>query len=859
MFGRSSKVLFSDAALGGFVTLLCLIAYFGDWPLFQSLESWTYDVRAPLRANPKPSDQIVIVGVDEESLTRVGRWPWPRSVIGELLDILRESGAKVIGVGFVFSEPDQNQGLQEVRAIRRELALQGQSVPESRRGAKAREAEGRGQDMLRMTLDLLGEAEMRLDHDAKLEAVLQRTPQVVLPMLMEPGKPGGETEDIPKPVLANALAAPEQPLGTDILIQLETRKLLPPLPAFLPEGMALGHLTMVADRDGKVRQEQLALEHRGRLYPSFALRILSAYLMIPTNLITATPGTGVTIGMIRLPTDEALRMPISFNGPAGTFKTVPAHAVLTGQVLPETFRGKLVLLGPVAPEITEHLATPMSRGMPGMEIVANVLQNTLGKNLLAPPPWAFMAEFGMLVGFGLILMVALPHLGTVAAGLVTGVLLAGCLVGTTLAYTRHGYLVTALYPSLLLIAGFTAHAMRRLLVRSKQQEMVVADSIESNKMLGLSFQGQGMLDLAFEKFKKCPLDEPVMDLLYNLAMDFERKRMLNKAVAVYEHIATQNPDFKDIKDRTARLKEAEMMGMTIGGGRKRTTADGTVIVTGAAARPTLGRYEIEKELGRGAMGTVFLGKDPKINRFVAIKTLRLDEVDAEVAGEVKERFFREAESAGRLNHPNIVTIHDAGEEQELGYIAMEVLDGKDLKEWCRKDNLLPVKQVLEIVAEVAEALDYAHSQNVVHRDIKPANIMLQKDGTVKVTDFGIARITTSSKTQTGVLLGTPNYMSPEQITSTKVDGRADIFSLGVVLFEMLTGEKPFQSDNAATLMFQIAKEPHPSALKIRPDLPPACEAVIDKALQKNPDQRYQRGAEMAEAVRACAQGLSSVH
>jgi eukaryotic-like serine/threonine-protein kinase len=853
VLGRTFKYLFSDAALGGFVTLLCLIAYFGDWPLLHSIEAWTYDVRVPLRANPKPSDQIVIVGVDEESLTRVGRWPWPRSVIGELLDILRESGARVIGVGFLFSEPDQNQGLQEMRAIRRELSLQG--VPEPKPGSKSREGEGRAQEMLRMALDLLGEAEMRLDHDAKLEAVLQRTPQAVLPMVMEPGKPGGETEEISKPVLANALAAPAKPFDTGILLQLETRKLVPPLPAFQPDGVALGHLTITADRDGKVRQEQLVLEHRGNLYPSFALRILSAYLAVPTAQITAQPGIGVTVGAIRLPTDEALRMPISFNGPAGTFKAIPAHAVLTGQVLPETFRGKLVLLGPVAPDITEHLATPTSRGMVGMEVAANVLQNALNKNLLSTPPWAFMAELGMLLGFGLILMAGLPRLGTLSAGIVTAVLLAGCLAGTTLAYTRHGYLVTAFYPSLLLILGFATHGARRFLVTTKQQEMVVADGIESNKMLGLSFQGQGMLDMAFEKFKKCPLDDSVMDLLYNLAMDFERKRMFNKSIAVYDHIATQNPAFKDIAERKARLREAEAT-MTFGGGLKRATAEGTVIVTGGAARPTLGRYEIEKELGRGAMGTVFLGKDPKINRFVAIKTLRLDEVDAELVADVKERFFREAESAGRLNHPNIVTIHDAGEEQELGYIAMEVLDGKDLKEWCRKDNLLPVKQVLEIVAEVAEALDYAHSQNVVHRDIKPANIMMQKDGTVKVTDFGIARITTSSKTQTGVLLGTPSYMSPEQITSTKVDGRADIFSLGVVLFEMLAGEKPFQSDNAATLMFQIAKEPHLSILKIRPDLPATCEAIIDKALQKDAAQRYQRAGEMAQALRACAQSLT---
>ncbi len=853
MLGRTSKLLFSDAALGGFVTLLCLIAYFGDWPLLRSIEAWSYDVRVSLRANPKPSDQIVIVGVDEESLTRIGRWPWPRSVIGELLDILRESGAKVIGVGFVFSEPDQNQGLQEVRAIRRELALQG--VPEPKPGSKPREGEARSQGMLRMALDLIGEAEVRLDHDAKLEATLQRTPQVVLPILMELGKPSGEAEELSKPVLANALATPEPPLSTDTLLQLETRKLVPPLPAFLPDGVALGHLTVSSDRDGKVRQEQLVLEHRGRLYPSFALRILGAYLTVPTAQIVAQPGTGVTVGTVRLPTDEALRMPISFNGPAGTFKAVPAHAVLTGQILPDTFRGKLVLLGPVATDITEHFTTPASRGMTGMEIVANVLQNALSKNLIATPPWAFMAELGMLAGFGIILMAGLPRLGTIAAGLVTGVLLIGCLVGTTLAYAHHGYLVTALYPSLLLILGFVTLGGRRFLATTKQQEMVVADGIESNKMLGLSFQGQGMLDMAFEKFKKCPLDEPVMDLLYNLAMDFERKRMFNKSIAVYEHIATQDPAFKDIKERTARLKEAEMT-MTFGSGLKRTNSEATVMVTGGTARPTLGRYEIEKELGRGAMGTVFLGKDPKINRFVAIKTLHLDGVDSEMIAAVKERFFREAESAGRLNHPNIVTIHDAGEEQELGYIAMEVLDGKDLKEWCRKDNLLPVKQVLEIVADVAEALDYAHSQDVVHRDIKPANIMMQKDGTVKVTDFGIARITTSSKTQTGVLLGTPSYMSPEQITSTKVDGRADIFSLGVVLFEMLTGEKPFQSDNAATLMFQIAKEPHPSILKIRPDLPATCETIIDRALQKTADQRYQRAAEMAQALRTCVQSLS---
>jgi serine/threonine-protein kinase len=278
---------------------------------------------------------------------------------------------------------------------------------------------------------------------------------------------------------------------------------------------------------------------------------------------------------------------------------------------------------------------------------------------------------------------------------------------------------------------------------------------------------------------------------------------------------------------------------------------------GSDIKPTLGRYEIVKELGRGAMGIVYLGKDPKIHRSVAIKTMRLDEVEGDEVEDVKARFFREAESAGKLSHPNIVTIYDAGEEQDLAYFAMEVLDGVDLKDLCKKRNLLPVKRTLEIVTKVSEALDYAHSQNVVHRDIKPANIMVMPDGTVKVTDFGIARVTTSVKTQTGIVLGTPSYMSPEQLSGAKVDGRSDLFALGIVLFEMLTGERPFQGESVATLMYVIANQPHPSPFELRPDLPKTVGGVIDRALQKDAPKRYQRGLEMAQDLRTVMQGLSS--
>lgn len=269
--------------------------------------------------------------------------------------------------------------------------------------------------------------------------------------------------------------------------------------------------------------------------------------------------------------------------------------------------------------------------------------------------------------------------------------------------------------------------------------------------------------------------------------------------------------------------------------------------------PRRGRYQVEKELGRGAMGVVYLGRDPEIGRMVAIKTMALSrESTPEARAEVRERFFREAEAAGRLNHPNIVTIYDAGEEQDLAYIAMEFLGGGDLGTYAKPGNLLPLSRLLGIAARVAEALAYAHRQNVVHGDIKPANIMWEPDtDTVKVTDFGFARITDSSKTRTGVVLGTPSYMSPEQLAGGKIDGRSDLYSLGVALYQLACGKLPFEGESLAQLLFRIANEPPANILGLRPGLPPSVAQVIHKAMTKEPRERYRDGEEMGRALRDC--------
>ena len=264
-----------------------------------------------------------------------------------------------------------------------------------------------------------------------------------------------------------------------------------------------------------------------------------------------------------------------------------------------------------------------------------------------------------------------------------------------------------------------------------------------------------------------------------------------------------------------------------------------------------GRYVIVSELGRGAMGAVHRAVDPLIERDVAIKTL-LPDLPPEIMVEVRERFLREARSAGRLNHPNIVTIYDVGEQDGIAYIAMELLEGKSLQQILRETPRLPLATVADLVAQVADGLDLAQRFKITHRDIKPANIMVSADWRAKLTDFGVAHVASSSMTQTGSALGSPKYMSPEQVTGQPLDPRSDIFSLGVVLYEMLVRRTPFEraGDNAVfAVLHRIAAEPHAAVTGIDPRIPPAFDAVIDRALAKSPDQRYQRASDMANDLR----------
>ncbi len=265
----------------------------------------------------------------------------------------------------------------------------------------------------------------------------------------------------------------------------------------------------------------------------------------------------------------------------------------------------------------------------------------------------------------------------------------------------------------------------------------------------------------------------------------------------------------------------------------------------------LGKYEIRRELGRGAMGVVYEGYDPLIERVVALKTIRADQLVGDNAHDIIARFRREAQAAGRLSHPNIVSIYDFGEDAGVWYIAMEFIKGRELKEYFEANERFTTADAVRILTQILSALGYSHKLGVIHRDIKPANIILLADGSVKVADFGIAHIESSELTQVGAVLGTPSYMSPEQIQGLPIDGRSDLFSVGVILYQFLTGERPFTGSSTITMRKVLEENPLPPS-RFNVQIPGAMDAVVRKALEKRADDRYQTAEEFAAALQAAA-------
>jgi serine/threonine-protein kinase len=838
-----------DWFLGVVVAVVLLLA--GGSQLIQSLERSAYDwgVRASSRT---PSDRVAVIAIDDASISNIGRWPWSRDVHAQMTDKLAAAKVKVIGNLVFFTEPQLDPGLNYVNKL---IDIYSRVAPMPADST----APASGGDLASIGT-VLREAESALNTDRRLSESYGKAANVVLPMLFELGEPRGKPDKpLPDYVSKNNLTNIEK-TGDDL--PLPSASVVYPIELLGKNAAGIGHLNANVDVDGGIRSEPLVVSYYNQMFPSLSALIAAKSLNLDVKDIKVRLGEGVTLQNLKIKTDPLLQMYTYFykdrdGKPA--FQVDSFFDVYTGKIPVEKYRDKIVLIGPTAAGVGTTSVTPISPAMPPVLTLAHSVSSILQEHFFVAPSWGFWVEKLVFLLVAAYLIALLPRL---KAGMGAGVTMGLAVLLLALHFvlmTGQGMWLQLMQPLALLVVGHVLLITKRFMMTERGKEASDASSATNARMLGLAFQGQGQLDMAFDYFRKVPLDDTLMDNLYNLALDFERKRQFNKAESVFRYMADHNPKFRDLEQRLTRAKQLSETVILGGGGGGRSNASILGEGSNTVEKPMLGRYQVEKELGKGAMGVVYLGRDPKIGRVVAIKTMALSqEFEADELTEVKERFFREAETAGRLNHPQIVTIYDAGEEHDLCFIAMELLKGKDLAPYTKPDNLLPFDKVVSIIARVADALGYAHKLNVVHRDIKPANLMYDLEGdVVKVTDFGIARITDSSKTKTGMVLGTPSYMSPEQLSGKKVDGRSDLFSLAVSLYQMACGKLPFEGDSMAQLMFKIANEHAPDILEYNPNLSPAFVAFLDKAMAKDADERYQDGDAFAAALRATAGGGAS--
>jgi CHASE2 domain-containing sensor protein len=832
-----------------------------------------------LRATQRPSPQVIIVAVDEKSIARLGPPAWPRREYVPLIERLASAGARVIGFDFTF-------------------------------GALEREA----------------------DNNQLLAEAMRKAGNVVFGYeFTEVGDPSPPGTPPSKVIQANALrrftspAVPPAP------------SLIEPEPVLAAAAAALGHVRTLASEDGRMRWLPLVIQHGGKGYPSLALQLARVYTGTSMQDLELKNGV-LTLGAVDIPVSGSGE--VLLNWPAAGEKAFPQHSfldVVRGDVPDEAIRGKIVLVAGTASGIDDR-EFPFAAVAPGVLIYATFLDNVFRADFVQAPLWAWLLEWGLFFAACLLGVWLLPRLSSprLLAGVpVLALLLVG---GAGFLLMQKGIWIKVVYPCLALLVPLGFMVARRLTQSEKETRDVAAENVENQKLLGLSFQEKGMLDMALATFGKLPITEDMKIVYVNLGLDYENRGHRDKAYLVYKKVFDLDPRFEDVARRMERLSQAgastfgvptvqgAVTASPISGGSGSSplghlvatpvpgSAPPTVVVpetlvgpsqpatlrpgmeappagafpddelefptrAGPVPSPTapapmppsqvgsagsvttsppgssimagarFGRYSVERHLGRGGMGDVYLVRDTIINRRAALKTIRPDtNLAANEIIEMRQRFYREAQTAGALTHPNIVTIYDVGEDLGMSYIVMELVEGETLSQRMKRQRFT-VAQIKHVIYHGAMGLDYAHASGVVHRDVKPDNIMVSNAGVVKMMDFGIARVMESSLTKTGSVIGTPAYMSPEQVNGQRIDARSDIFSLGVILYELLTGQKPFTGHTISSLMFAIVKSDpaQPSALDAK--VHAIWDEILRKALAKNRDERYTSAKEFGQAVR----------
>ena len=831
----------TDWIIGLVVMLVGMLAAITD--LNRGIELTGYDLGVRFSSTKSANQDVVIIKIDEASLQEKGGWPWPRNILAEATRKLASARPAVIGYVLPLDREQSTNGLEYIQELKKLVAKES------------------GLNYARVKR-LLRSAEVSMDNDQVFANSLHKAGRVVLAIPFLDTKkskhpPLGLAEHVKRYRLLSVRGiSTEKSSWKNWFVPepiLSTEKVYPPIKKLAHQAGGAGTLYLGVE-ESHIRTEPLVLKYGNDYLPSFVLMMAARNRGLSTRSIKVDlKNHRVSLGREQIKVDTKLRIYPKFyrgNKEQSAFPEYSILDILNGKVSRSALQNKTILIGVTAPQHALPQVTPIGDVMAPVRVVAQKVSSLLNNELYEIPEWILPLQISMLLVIGLYLMFLLPRFSMGTGMAISSLFLIAILNIHFISMVSQSVWLPMMTPLFALVIGHLVLASKKFV--DSHLSVIKGELSQANQLLGQSFHSQGKLDQAMEEYRKCIVNTSLLEQMYNLGLDYERKRQFNKAIPVFEAIQEHAPNFRDVAERLTR--NAEVSNAIVLGGGGAASPNGTLVVSQSGMeKPMLGRYQIDKEIGRGAMGMVYLGHDPKIGRTVAIKTLMLSqEFEGEKLIEVKDRFFREAETAGRLNHPNIVTIYDVGEDMDMSYIAMDYLKGIDLLGYSKQDTLLPAAEVMQVIMKVADALDYAHQQKVVHRDIKPANIIYDKEtGVLKVTDFGVACLTDTSKTKTGTILGSPSYMSPEQLAGKRVDGRSDLFSLGVTMYQLLTGELPFVGESLASLMYKIANEKHPDIRMFNPELPACVAKIINKALHKDIDRRFQSGEQMVGALRRC--------
>ncbi len=798
------------------VTLLVVALYIDQQDWLENLEAKIQDKIVQMgRVEGRPN-RTVIVTIDDASVDKVGEWPWDSERLAYLVGQLAEYQPAAIGLDLELSYSD--------------------------------EFDPEGHEFLGRVIKDAGNIVTPLDFHLTEKPL----PGAVSPEYLHKGSfiiAGQEREllDYP-PLLAQSVLAPS--------------------PLIVKGAAALGHVNSPIDRDGLVRNEPLIIKLAGEYYPSMALQLVRLAMGANRPQMKIDPGDAVVLGSKRIPTDSRGEMRLEYWGGPQTFPTISAVKILEGRESPDRLKGKIVLVGVSAGRYVGTTRTPVGENMHRTERIANAVECIARARYVSQFDLAAFLEVLILCGIGGFSALVLPRI-TLQYRLV--VLSMFLFVIVNLNYI--------LYSSFQIITGTLYPAIEVLLF------LLISPAIKMQRSAAEGLDDKPDLKKAALNRKPRRIVGANVDAVgtpgHRVEIENDRPRRVPNAVISKEELAETQVISEDAVEAARTMMgleqtpapQSEDKVISVQGredsAKTNSVMDEPIMSSSPTAEPAkhqpsvgsdtagalppgtpkqLGRYELIEMVGKGAMGAVFKGKDPAIDRLVALKTIRFDKgTNQKEIDELRERLHREARAAGKLSHPNIVTIYDVGAEGDLQYIAMEFLEGQTLENVIQKKKTLNFKIVAKIVMQVAAAMEYAHKQGIVHRDIKPANIMVLDDFEAKVADFGIARFDqpNMTMTQTGIALGTPNYISPEQLKGEKVDARSDIFSLGVVIYELMTKQRPFAGKNLSQLIFNILNTEPERPSTIDPNVPGIFDLVTMRCLKKDPFDRYQSAGEIA--------------